>query len=234
MAFTATILKLIGVIICLLLSYLILKYVWYALKNVRNGLRGLTNGAKLILVIILILGLFQVYSIHPNISESNDNVTNFLKGMYNSSLVIENIIQNTQKPLYSCNTGLDAASYIVSCEESKVILDEESITYEIDIVPIGSGSLPCSKYQSGHTVVTTCEKCKVTYKVTRCTYPPFEDKSMTCYGYSSNDLRGISKFIYDPDQSFFSDPFVCFKYCKGSLKDTIYEEIEKFAQMFFG
>jgi hypothetical protein len=85
-----------GIVLLLALLYFIAKYFYNVLINLKYGIRGLSNGAKLILVIFLILGLWQVYQGHPdlntpesvidttnpfNINPIQDVVSNFTKNI---------------------------------------------------------------------------------------------------------------------------------------------------------
>ncbi|MGB7531533.1 MAG: hypothetical protein WA977_00950 [Halobacteriota archaeon] len=69
-----------GIVIALLLLYFILKNLYKVFVNLRYGIRGLTNGAKLILIILFILVLWQVYQIHPdtNMPEKNIGINGFI------------------------------------------------------------------------------------------------------------------------------------------------------------
>ena len=63
-----------GTVIALILIFCILKNLYEVLVNMRYGIRGLTNGAKLILVILLIGVAWQAYLVHPDINTSEKNI----------------------------------------------------------------------------------------------------------------------------------------------------------------
>jgi uncharacterized protein YkwD len=93
-----------GIVLVLALLYFIAKYFYKALINLKYGIRGLTNGAKLILIIFLIIGSLHVYQVHPNINtlESDTNILNFIDIASIENVVsnfTENITEDTLVPL---------------------------------------------------------------------------------------------------------------------------------------
>ncbi len=93
------------VIVGLSLMYFILKYSYKALINIRYGIRGLTNGAKLILVILLIVFSFQVYQVRDDVISPN-------------LLLVDKYIDNS-------SIKEDVSSIIETWEESVVNITEE-------------------------------------------------------------------------------------------------------------
>jgi len=85
-----------GIVFVVVLLYFIARYLYKALINLKQGIMGLTNGVKLILVIILILSLWEVYQINPiiNTFESDKIITSFVN--HTSIETVEsNFIENT-------------------------------------------------------------------------------------------------------------------------------------------
>ena len=167
----------------------------YKVKKRRTRTKYLVIG---IIFIFLTLITASTYSDIPQLEQGKKQIEN----MFHSSIPM----QLPQKPIYYCNSTKDATVYICNCEESVVILDTESMTFKIDITP-----------KNGD--------CRVVFTMTRCVFPDFTGKSMTCNCFSQSELYTLSKFIFDPDESaIIVEPF---KYCEGSLKDEYFRQIRR-------
>lgn len=95
-----------GTAIALILLYFTIKQSYNVFVNLRYGLRGLTNGVKLILVVLLIVFSSQAYQVRddvisPNLLLVDDHINDSsIKGVMNNS---EDIITNTYEKFNSFN-----------------------------------------------------------------------------------------------------------------------------------
>jgi uncharacterized protein YkwD len=107
-----------GTVIALILIFCILKNLYEVLVNMRYGIRGLTNGAKLILVILLIGVAWQAYLVHPDINTSEKNIdtanlfniTPIQEAVIN---ITENIIEDTFAPIEPTKESLDECEKLI-------------------------------------------------------------------------------------------------------------------------
>ena len=109
------------------------------------------------------------------------------------------------RPAYHCDSPEDAASHILNCDESTVILENKQTTLEIDID-------------------STKEGCLVTFTMLRCANPSFVDKSMMCHCRKDvKELRSLYELISNPKVYREIASLEGLKYCEGSLKDKCFE-----------
>ena len=194
-----------GSLLQLVLLFFILKKAWHLIINLKYAYRGLNNGAKAIIAIVIVLLILLAFlnqgkvvsSITQTYNKANFSKLNPVYISGNFSLGNFSFLSTTPKTIYHCSKEKEKCETAMKvCEEAILFEEDPSIDLKI-------------------TITKKHDTCKFYYKVENSFVSKFEGTSMTC------DIP-LSKLDKDPDD------IDNLKYCEGSLKDEMFGIVDQF------